>query len=105
MIGLGWGKQSQLPLYHLHMAAEHHNHRVVSSLIEAGAHLDAVNRNGDTTMDIAIKRDDPEILAAIPASPRPLYCQVSRFIATSWAATGKCPFPHTRTSQTLSGVV
>jgi len=51
------------------MAAEHHNHRVVGSLIEAGAHLDAVNGNGDTAMDIAIKRDDPEILAAIPASP------------------------------------
>jgi len=22
-----------------------------------------------------------------------------------WTTTGKCPFPHTRTSQTLSGVV
>ena len=48
-----------------HMAAEHHNHRVVGSLIEAGAHLDAVNGIGDTGMDIAIKRDYPEILATI----------------------------------------
>ena len=67
----------------LHMAAEHHNHRVVGSLIEAGAHVDATDRNGETAMDIAIKRGDPEVLAAIPTSPLPLYCQVSRFIATS----------------------
>ena len=68
----------------LHMAAEHHSHRVVSSLIEAGAHLDAVNRDGQTALDVAIARNDPEVISTlILTSPLPLYCQVSRFIATS----------------------
>ena len=67
----------------LHMAAEHHSHRVVSSLIEAGAHLDAVNRDGQTALDVTIKRGDPEVISTIPTSPLPLYCQVSRFIALS----------------------
>ena len=69
----------------LHMAAEHNSHRVVSSLIEAGAHLDALNRNGKTALDIAIARGDPEVINVFSehTSPLPLYCQASRFIAIS----------------------
>ena len=66
----------------LHMATERHSHRVVSSVIEAGAHLDAVNRDGQTALDIAIKRGDPAVIS-IMSSPLPLYCQVSRFIIAS----------------------
>lgn len=61
------------------MAAEHHSHRVVSSLIEARA---AVNREGQTALDVSIKRADPEGIIAVSKyiTQLPLYCHVSQFM-------------------------
>lgn len=64
------------------MSAEHHSHQVVSSLIEAWA---AVNREGQTALDVSIKRADPEGIIAVfkYIAQLQLYCHVSQFMEKS----------------------